>query len=68
MISESCRSLCTGFRLMQARTGVVKAKHVRMCVHLCIAPGHVLTVYLMGFSENVPQATEPVYPCKGPNL
>ncbi len=31
-----------------------------MCVHVCIAPGCVLTVSLVGFRENVPQATEHV--------
>lgn len=60
MISESCRSLCYSSRLTQAHTGVDKGGYVRMYVHVCIAPGRVLTVSLMGFRENVPQATKRV--------
>ncbi len=59
MMSESCRSLCTALD-SRKHTQVWLREDMSGCVHVCIAPGRVLTVSLMGFREIVPQATKHV--------
>jgi len=57
MICESCQSLCAIALASHKHTQVWLREDTSGCiVHVSIAPGRVL----IGFSENVPQATKHV--------